>query len=328
MPRIRLLMRTGVLCVATALSACDGDSGDSPLSPSDIGPLTIEHITNSVSSDEILGVRRAGTAPPPGNGPTITATANEVVLTGGTQTIAIDSNSPFSTVYVYVGGRSLGLIGESTGGISGYYEVQLASPRTSASVLLTYPQEVPLTEFDLQVAVADPSGSIGPYVPVHTRVLGVGTGDVQVTLAWDVDSDVDLHVVGPDGEEIYYGNRRSDSGGELDLDSNAGCDIDGVRNENITWPVGQAPRGVYTVRVEYWSSCGVGQTHYTVRINNGGSVEIFTGTFTGDGDSGGEGSGRLITTFERTTGPSPISPSAVVPSPRDPRIESTRKVRR
>ena len=152
-------------------------------------------------------------------------------------------------------------------------------------------------------AVADASGVVGPYARLSTTVTSVGTGDVQVTLSWDADSDVDVHVIDPAGEEIYYGHRRSASGGELDLDSNAGCTIDGVRNENITWPTGLAPRGSYTVRVDYWSSCGVGSTNYTVRVNVGGNLQIFSGNFTGPGDQGGPGSGRTITSFERLTGP-------------------------
>ena len=311
---VRVLTCASLALALVAVSACGDDSDDdNPLSPSPLGPLTIEHITTSVSSGDVQGVRRPGSAPTPGAGPNITATANETVVTGGTQTISVAGDAPFSTVYLFVGGQSLAVIGEAVGGIPGYYEIPLADVTTSASLILAYPQEVPLTEFDLQVAVASPSGAVGPFVPVHTRVLSVGTGDVQVTLAWDVDSDVDLHVVGPDGEEIYYGNRQSASGGELDLDSNADCEIDGVRNENITWPVGSAPRGVYTVRVNYWSSCGVPQTNYTVRVNNGGAVQIFTGSFTGGGNQGGLGDGVVITTFERTSGPTAITPLAIRP---------------
>jgi hypothetical protein len=136
-------------------------------------------------------------------------------------------------------------------------------------------------------------------VGISATELLVGTGDVQVTLSWDVDSDVDLHVVDPSGEEIYYANRNAASGGALDLDSNAGCRIDGVRNENITWPVGRAPVGRYTVRVDYWDACGVAKTNYTVRVNAGGTPQIVTGSFTGPGDQGGAGSGRTVATFER-----------------------------
>jgi hypothetical protein len=43
----------------------------------------------------------------------------------------------------------------------------------------------------------------------------VGTGAVQVNVTWDLDVDVDLHVLDPRGEEIYYDHRRSASGGVL-----------------------------------------------------------------------------------------------------------------
>jgi hypothetical protein len=62
--------------------------------------------------------------------------------------------------------------------------------------------------------------------------------------------------------------------------------------------------------VDYWSSCSVPSTNYTVRVNVGGNVQIFTGTFTGAGDQGGAGSGRTITTFERLTGPTAATPAA------------------
>ena len=180
---------------------------------------------------------------------------------------------------------------------------------TSASLVLAFPQEIPTSPFDLFFAVEDESGAVGPFVPVTFNVIQVGTGDVQVTLSWDVDSDVDLHVVDPSGEEVYWADRTSASGGELDLDSNAGCSTDGIRNENITWPVGTAPRGTYIVRVDYWSSCGVAETNYTVLVNNGGNTQIFSGSFTGSGDGGGRGSGREIVVFERTTGPTPSDAS-------------------
>ena len=286
-----------------SLLACSQTSGESPLAPTPAGRLGIEQIAASASAQQVAGIRRSGMAPASAGGPRITATANQRVVVGGTQTIAVSGEEPFSRVYLFVGGRSLGLLGESAGGIDGYYEITLPSPEREVSVLLTLPQEMALTEFDLQVAVANASGAIGPFVALSTTVLGVGTGDVQVTLAWNTDSDVDLHVVGGDGEEIFYGRRRSASGGELDLDSNAGCRIDGVRNENITWPVGRAPRGPYTVRVNYWSNCGVQRTDYTVRVNNGGAVQLMTGTFTGPGQGGALGAGQVVITFERTTGP-------------------------
>jgi hypothetical protein len=162
-----------------------------------------------------------------------------------------------------------------------------------------------LDAFKLYISAADPTGNVGTLAERPFDALVVGTGDVQVTVSWDADSDVDLHVVEPGGREIYWDDRRSPSGGELDLDSNAACIIDGVRNENITWGVGSAPQGTYTVRVDYWSSCNLSETNYTVLINNGGEIAIYRGTFRGLGDNGGLGSGVEIDSFTRTTGPSP-----------------------
>jgi hypothetical protein len=109
---------------------------------------------------------------------------------------------------------------------------------------------------------------------------------------------VDLHVVDPSGEEIYYGSPTSASGGQLDLDSNAECQSDGPRNENITWPSGASPSGTYRVLVDYWDSCGAPSTDYGVTVNvRGQAPQTFTGTFTGEGDQGGAGAGLAITTF-------------------------------
>lgn len=304
-------------CLAiTALSlalACSRDSTTSPVSPSPVGSLNVEDIAASASAADTPGMRRAGTAPSSNGGPRITVSGNQTVINGGTLAVAIAGDSPFNTVYVFVGGRTLGLLGEFGGGIEGHYEIRLPSAQTGATVLLSFPQEIPLDQFDLQFAVANPSGAVGPYATLSTNVTRVGTGDIQVTLSWDANSDVDLHVVAPGGDEIYYGRRQSPTGGQLDLDSNAGCNIDSVRNENITWPVGRAPRGQYTVRVDYWSSCNVGQTSYNVLVNNGGSVQIVTGSFTGAGDRGGAGSGRTVATFERITGASSIVSQALSP---------------
>lgn len=133
-----------------------------------------------------------------------------------------------------------------------------------------------------------------------------GVGRLQVGLAWDADSDLDLHVVEPSGEEIFYGNPRSASRGQLDRDSNAACVLDGIRAENIRWPTGQAPRGRYSVRVNHWSSCGAARTNYTVLIDNDRNVMSFSGFFTGPGQGGGLGAGQLIAVFERLSGPAPL----------------------
>jgi hypothetical protein len=100
------------------------------------------------------------------------------------------------------------------------------------------------------------------------------TGDLVITLSWDTESDMDLHVVDASGVEIFHGamsdqpppfEPQPDGGsyGHLDWDSNANCVIDGKRQESVVWP-GAPPPGLYIVRVDAASLCGQPIAHWTV----------------------------------------------------------------
>ncbi len=108
----------------------------------------------------------------------------------------------------------------------------------------------------------------------------VGTGDVQVTLTWQTYDDIDLYVTDPNGEEIYYLNDISSSGGKLDRDNKCDNMIIG-RPENIFWSSGAAPSGTYTVQVKYYSACETEKyVNWTVRTIVMGNVQTYTGTLT------------------------------------------------
>jgi hypothetical protein len=108
----------------------------------------------------------------------------------------------------------------------------------------------------------------------------VGTGDVQVTLTWQTNDDIDLYVTDPDGETISYQNTWSYSGGQLDRDNLCGNLIIG-RPENIFWPEGGAPSGTYTVQVNYFGACeSAHSVNWTVRVILMGNVQTYTGTLT------------------------------------------------
>lgn len=73
-----------------------------------------------------------------------------------------------------------------------------------------------------------------------------GSGDVAFRLAWNGLSDLDLFVEDPAGACIFFGQRRSDTGGILDVDCNSGTDRLCERPvENVFWPPGAAPEGPY-----------------------------------------------------------------------------------
>lgn len=124
------------------------------------------------------------------------------------------------------------------------------------------------------------------------------TGDVKVTLIWWSTADLDLHVVDPNGCEIYWDNRRCPSGGELDVDANCDCGSCGTVTttpvENIYWPPGQAPRGEYKVYVKYYRLChGASSTEsFKVRILVDGKELEYTGKVSEDKKV-------LVTTFQR-----------------------------
>ncbi len=71
---------------------------------------------------------------------------------------------------------------------------------------------------------------------------------LSVIMSWDSDStDLDLHVVSPDGEHTYYGARQAKNGGSLDVDV-----TDGYGPEIYSSP---APlKGRYLVYANYYGS--------------------------------------------------------------------------
>lgn len=98
-----------------------------------------------------------------------------------------------------------------------------------------------------------------------------GSGDLQFSLTWNTQNDVDLHVIEPNGNEIYYGNSVSvATGGELDVDNTYG-----YGPENIYW-TSTVPSGTYTVFVENYD--GEFAASYTLTVTRLGVPTTYTGT--------------------------------------------------
>jgi hypothetical protein len=303
-----VIRKRSIRCTTLAVLALSATACNEPSSPSEDGETVAEYVA-SISVDGTEGELRTLAIPRPRtDGPAIELDGHVTIVNGGTATLTVTSATPFRKLIV----AATSPVSRLFVPVSGYFEITLPAATQEADLLLAFPQQLPSNDFDLYFAAEDASGNVGTLATQTFDAIVVGTGDLQVTVTWNTDADVDLHVVDPAGSEIYWANRQSPSGGELDLDSNAACVGDNVRNENITWALGTAPQGEYVVRVDYWSSCSASKTDYTVLMNNGGDVQIFRGTFYGSGDSGGSGSGVEIGTFTRTTGPiaAPLAPGS------------------
>jgi hypothetical protein len=151
---------------------------------------------------------------------------------------------------------------------------------------LSFSPSLSAKSYDLLVRAVSPPNVFGPVAHVSLEVEQTlpPTGDLVVSLWWDTESDLDLHVVDAYGDEIWAGQINSydpyaatpttdagawNEGGILDFDSNAGCVIDGRCNENVVWSVGPPP-GNYLVRVDTFSLCGNSAARWTVEALLGG----------------------------------------------------------
>ncbi|MCA9531781.1 MAG: hypothetical protein KC543_16765 [Myxococcales bacterium] len=281
-------MRARVRVCVTALGAllvvgCGSGS------KSDGGETVAKYISRVTTQDGLTeGQLMAADAPDASGGPDLQVMAGMRVPNGGSLQAALTASAPARMVFVHVMD------------VPGHYALQLPADASSVNLLVTMAQKPPSKRFSIGYAVADASGKVGNTKFAEAELLDVGTGDVQVSLNMDVGTDLDLHVVDPNGFEIYYENETSPEGGTLDLDSNGGCDLDGKNNENVTWPAGAAPHGTYTVRVDNFENCGNGAVNWVVTVRTSeGLNETFRGSFPASdpGDGGGAGAGVPVTTF-------------------------------
>lgn len=129
--------------------------------------------------------------------------------------------------------------------------------------------------FNVRFTDADSRSTVS-IVHIYVRALVLSGGDVQVSLTWPSAADLDLHVVDPDGDEIWYSDTGpTDEGGYLDHDANAGC---GERApepaENIVWPSGRAPSGTYQARVVVFDTCDAADLDWHLVVRVGGRVVL------------------------------------------------------
>jgi len=117
---------------------------------------------------------------------------------------------------------------------------------------------------------------------IATRVKNAGGMiegvSIRASLLWNNRNDLDIHVICPSGEEIYYGHMHSRCGGVLDVDRNVqGETMKPV--ENVRWEKGKAPKGKYRVFVRNFATHGSFpcETEFRAEIEIDGKVLHFDG---------------------------------------------------
>ena len=109
---------------------------------------------------------------------------------------------------------------------------------------------------------------------------GARSGDVQISLMWDNYNDLDLHVLCPSGERIHGGNKKSECGGELDVDANVRPETK-KPVENVVWDDNTAQPGEYQVYVHHYKKHKKRRTKdptkFKVIVNNVGDMLEFDG---------------------------------------------------
>lgn len=106
--------------------------------------------------------------------------------------------------------------------------------------------------------------------------LCVESGELRISMSWEQNTDVDLHVRNPDGEEIWYRNREAQDGGQFQKDGciASRCDeTTGPRIEAVIWR-DEPKEGTY----EFWGINYDAVTSANVRfeVHYRGRVERFS----------------------------------------------------
>jgi hypothetical protein len=164
-----------------------------------------------------------------------------------------------------------------------------SSPQSGGGETNTVNTNVPVTLIaDSDTIPAPPSRGTNVVDPVtmERRLGQVGAkgGDLQFSLFWRNYNDLDLHCVDPAGVEIFFQNKISSrTGGELDVDQNAHEPYNSTPVENIFWPLGGAPSGLYRIYLVFYAERVGGGTPFTVRTVVRGKTNFFSATifFTG-----------------------------------------------
>jgi hypothetical protein len=147
---------------------------------------------------------------------------------------------------------------------------------------------------------------------IRQRVIAAGGRyegvDIRASLIWNNRNDLDLHVIPPSGEHIFYGHKQAQCGGWLDVDMNVRGETT-KPVENVQWRRGTAPAGKYKVYVQNYGfhEDKHTPTPFRVELEVNGEMQHLEGTISPNGQTGPSSD---IVVFEFTYDPSKRQPDA------------------
>ena len=212
-PHRRAAVLAALALIPLTLAACskEEDPGPPPVIGSYVTGVQVlgaAGATSEVKNEQLP----AGT----GDGPAVEVGSEATVVNGGSLRQEVTAESAFKQVRVAIETIVAPSATEGTESATppppvsagapakGFYEITLPAPGTTVEVILTIAQSLPGTQFIFHYAVVNEGGAQGAIVVQAVQAKQVGTGEVQVSVSWDAESDVDLHVVDPAGDEVYY----------------------------------------------------------------------------------------------------------------------------
>jgi hypothetical protein len=175
---------------------------------------------------------------------------------------------------------------------SGYWVVPMSDPDPQFPGELTFtftatfnPNDAPGLHPLLFVAL-DGNGGAGVQLPVRTCVTSrvpdnlhecapmLAVPEAVFSLRWDADSDIDLHVIGPDGRDIgpknplvdpiEAGAKPDPKASQIDRDSLAACIPDGLRQEDLIFQT--RPTGAWDIYADLYDPCKAPTVRFTLTV--------------------------------------------------------------
>ncbi len=88
-------------------------------------------------------------------------------------------------------------------------------------------------------------------IPLDKEFIRPVDVDVRIVMTWSADNtDIDLWVIEPSGEKVFYGHRLSAAGGMISRDFTGGYGPE-------EYMIHKAPKGKYTIKAHYYASHAV-----------------------------------------------------------------------